>query len=171
MLSIGVAVAVPEPWAEQLRRHRLSFGDAQADLVPTHLTLLPPTYLEVDQLGQVEKHLAEVSRAVSPFEIHLRGTATFRPVSPVVFIALAQGISQVEVLADAVRSGLLDVELTFPYHPHVTVAHDVPEEALDRAFDELADFECAFEVTEFSLYRHDEVAGWLTNATFPLGAR
>ena len=33
------------------------------------------------------------------------------------------------------RSGPLERELKFPYHPHVTVAHDLPEEALDRAFD------------------------------------
>ncbi|WP_341351068.1 hypothetical protein [Nocardioides convexus] len=28
--------------------------------------------------------------------MHLRGTATFRPVSPVVFVSLAEGISQCE---------------------------------------------------------------------------
>ncbi len=169
MVSIGVAVAVPEPWAGQLRRHRRSFGDEQAELVPTHVTLLPPTYLEEEQLDQVEKHLAEAATAVPPFEMHLRGTGTFRPVSPVVFVALARGISQVELLAAAVRDGMLDVELTYPFHPHVTVAHDVSDEALDRAFDELAGFECAFGVTSFSLYRHDESAGWLTCRSYDLG--
>lgn len=170
MPSIGVAIALPEPWAEQLRRQRLSFGDEQADVVPTHLTLLPPTQLEEDQLGHVEKHLADAARSVSPFVVHLRGTATFRPVSPVVFVALARGISEVELLSAAIRSGMLDVPLAFPFHPHVTVAHHVAEPALDRAFTELADFECAFDVESFSLYLHDPVAGWATRSSFTLGA-
>ena len=41
----------------------------------------------------------------------------------------------------------------------MTIAHHLPDETLDRAFDELADFECVFDVAEFHLYVHDERAG------------
>jgi 2'-5' RNA ligase len=100
--------------------------------------------------------------------VHLRGTGTFRPVSPVVFVAVVEGISQCEQLAGACRRGPLDVDLNFPYHPHVTVAHDLADEALDRAFRELADFECAFTVDEFHLYTHDERRGWRPTHDFAL---
>jgi 2'-5' RNA ligase len=43
-------------------------------------------------LSEVEEHLRKVALAEQPFELHLRGTGTFRPVSPVVFVQLAQGI-------------------------------------------------------------------------------
>ena len=72
-------------------------------------------------------HLARAASAVPPFDIHLRGTGTFRPVSPVVFVTLAEGISGCEVLADAVRQGPLEVDLHFPYHPHVTIAHHLDD--------------------------------------------
>lgn len=170
MSCIGVAIAVPDPWGEELRRHRRSFGDGQADVVPTHVTLLAPTQVQNDQLEQVEKHLADAAAGVAPFPVHLRGTGTFRPVSPVVFVALARGISEVELVADAVRSGMLDVPLTYPFHPHVTVAHDVPEPALEAAFDELAGFECSFDVASFSLYRHDPTDGWVPGSSFALGS-
>ncbi len=65
--------------------------------------------------------------------------------------------------------GPLDVDLDYPYHPHVTVAHHLDDELLDRAFDELADFECQFDVDEFHLYEHDEAAGWQPTHDFPLG--
>ena len=68
-----------------------------------------------------------------PFDIELRGTGTFRPVSPVVFVQLARGIGGCERLEQRVRPGPLTRDLPFPYHPHVTVAHDVADEALDRA--------------------------------------
>ena len=51
--------------------------------------------------------------------------------------------------------GPLAVELDFPYHPHVTIAHHLDDPTLDRAFEELADFECGFAVDAFSLYVHD----------------
>ena len=44
-------------------------------------------------------------------------------------------------------------ELAFPYHPHVTVAHDVPPEALDKVYEVLADFSAMFEVDAFTLSR------------------
>ena len=102
--------------------------------------------------------------------MHLRGTGTFRPVSPVVFVTLVEGISQCEQLAVAVRRGPLDVDLQYPYHPHVTVAHDLEDPLLDRAFEELAGFECEFDVDGFHLYVHDEDAGWQATRHFALQA-
>ena len=57
---------------------------------------------------------------------------------------VVEGISECELLAQAVRRGPLAVELHFPYHPHVTIAHHLADAQLDRAFAELADFECEF---------------------------
>ena len=119
-------------------------------------------------LPLVEKHLAEASADVPSFEILLRGTGTFRPVSEVVFVMLATGISQCEQLAERLRSGPLESPLNFPYHPHVTVAHDVEPELLDRAFTELADFTAYFTVSAFSLYRHEAGTGWQPTREFPL---
>jgi 2'-5' RNA ligase len=166
--TIGVSVAIPEPWASQLQDYRASIGDDQASMIPTHITLVPPTVVAGEVMGDVERHLEQIASRQSAFRVHLRGTGTFRPVSPVVFVAVVEGISQCEELADAVRRGPLDVDLAFPYHPHVTVAHDLPEGALDRAFSELADFECAFMVEEFHLYVHDETEGWSPTRDFSL---
>lgn len=160
MPTIGVAVAIPEPWGKELQDYRESVGDASASLIPTHITLVPPTDLSEAELPVVEQHLADVAGEGEPFRVHLRGTGTFRPVSPVVFVSLAEGIASCEQLAEALRRGPLDVDLDYPYHPHVTVAHDVEASCLDRAFTELADFECAFEVEQFHLYVHDEGIGW-----------
>lgn len=168
MPTIGVAVAIPEPWATQLQEYRTGLGDATATMIPTHITLVPPTELADEQLAGVGEHLAEVAARKAPYRVHLRGTGTFRPVSPVVFVSLVEGISQCEQLAAALRQGPLAVELTFPYHPHVTVAHHLGEEELDRAFTELADFDCEFHVEEFHLYLHDEVHGWQTDRAFRL---
>lgn len=166
--TIGVAIAIPEPWAAELQQHRASFGDPQAGAIPTHITLVPPTEVTTG-LDVVEEHLRTVAGDRQPFLLRLRGTATFRPVSPVVFIAVSEGISACELLAGDARSGPLHQELAFPYHPHVTVAHDLDEQALDHAYDALADFDCSFDVTDFHLYVHGDDGVWRPFRTFALG--
>jgi len=168
-IRVGVAVAVPDPWGAELEGWRSSFGDLQAGSIPAHVTLLPPTLVPAGGLEPVLEHLADVARTAQRFEVHLRGTGTFRPVSPVVFVALAAGISGCERLEAGVRSGVLSREVDFPYHPHVTVAHDLPDDVLDHAYAALAGFTARFVVTEFVLYVHGD-DGWHPRRAFPLGA-
>lgn len=168
MQTIGVAIALPEPWATDLQEYRVDLGDETAYSIPTHITLIPPTEVD-DDLTEVIAHLEQAARSQEPFTIHLRGTGTFRPVSPVVFVAVAQGIGGCEKLAAAVRSGPLEVDLEFPFHPHVTVAHHLDDATLDRAYEELATFDCLFEATEFHLYLHDDGNGWVPTRAFRLG--
>lgn len=166
--TIGVAIAVPEPWGTRLQEFRVGLGDLGAQGIPTHITLVPPLEVARDDLPRIEQHLAEASAGSSAFKVRLRGTGTFRPVSPVVFVAVAEGIAGCEQLAWSVRRGPLACELTFPYHPHVTVAHDVEEGLLDKAFEEMADFECTFVADRFHLYVHDAETGWAPTREFGL---
>ncbi|MGA9745844.1 MAG: 2'-5' RNA ligase family protein [Nocardioides sp.] len=170
MPTIGVAIAVPEPWGGRLQAYRSDLGDQTATGIPTHITLIPPFDVPEDQMPAVEQHLAEASAVNTAFVVHLRGTGTFRPVSPVVFVTLAEGISGCEQLAESVRRGPLSCDLTFPYHPHVTVAHHLEDDVMDRAFDDLADFDCEFEADRFSLYVHDAADGWVPTRDYPMTA-
>ena len=168
MPLIGVSIAVPDPCGPELQRYRLSLGDEEAHRIPTHITLLPPTEVAEDAVTEVVGHLEKAAGTCDRFQLHVRGTGTFRPVSPVVFVGIVEGISECELLAGSVCSGPLEVDLEFPYHPHVTIAHHRPDEILDRAFDELAGFECEFEVREFWLYEFDADAGWVPQRAFRL---
>ncbi|MFC0627299.1 2'-5' RNA ligase family protein [Kribbella deserti] len=168
MTTIGVAIPIPEPFGSELQKHRADFGDPMASSIPTHVTLLPPTEIADEDLKLVDEHLTDVAARFPKFRIRLRGTATFRPISPVVFVPLTEGISSCEVLQGQVRSGPLEVELRFPYHPHVTIAHDLEKELLDRAYEALADYDCLFDVVAFSRYEHGSDGVWRPQRDFPL---
>ena len=169
-VRIGVALEVPEPFGPQLQAARAGFGDPLAAAIPPHVTLLGPTVVDLSDVPKVDDHLAAVGRAHRPFSVHLRGTGTFRPVSDVVFVQVVEGISECERLERSVRSGPLLQELRFNYHPHVTVAHDVPDEAMDRAFAELATFEARYRVTALQVYEHGDDGVWRPVRSFPLRA-
>jgi len=167
-VRIGVAIPVPAPIGPVLQDARARFGDPLAGSIPPHITLLGPTVVEPDQLRAVSDHLAAVARDVEPFTVHLRGTGSFRPVSPVVFVQVVQGIAQCERLERSVRSGPLSQSLRFHYHPHVTVAHEVPDAALDRAFAELAPFDARFDVDAIAVYEHGDDGVWRPVQDHPL---
>ncbi|GAA1853079.1 2'-5' RNA ligase family protein [Myceligenerans crystallogenes] len=167
-VRIGIAVAIPEPHATELAAARSAAGDPLADVIPPHITLLGPTVVDQTDLEKVREHLRDVAAQIPPFTVRLRGTATFRPVSPVVFVSLAQGIAECEQIEQRVRTGLLAQDLRFNYHPHVTVAHEVPDEALDKAFHALRDFEADFEVTSFWQYEHGDDGVWRPQQRFDL---
>jgi 2'-5' RNA ligase len=153
--TIGVVLAVPTPHVEILDAARESYEPAAADL-PAHVTILAPIDVDAEAMPAVEAHLAEVARTTSPFRLVLGGTGSFRPVSPVVFVSVVDGAAECERLEQRVRSGDMAVDTRYPYHPHVTLAHDVSDEVLDRACTDLADFEAAMEVGSMGLYEHVE---------------
>jgi 2'-5' RNA ligase len=157
---LGIVVPIPEPWAQLLVDWRSKVGDPQASLVPPHVTLLPPTEVPVADRAAISAHLAEVARCHAPFDMHLSGTGTFAPVSDVVFIAVARGIGSCELIANDVRRGPLERSLSFPYHPHVTVAHDVPPDMLELAYSGLADLSAEFRVDSFTEFEQTPGGAW-----------
>src|SRR3954469_14769200 len=96
--NIGVAIGIPEPYNRELQGWRERLGDPNAGRIVPHVTLLPPTEVLADALPDIEEHLRLVAAGEEPFEIRLRGSATFLPVSPVVFVPLAVGIAGCERL-------------------------------------------------------------------------
>jgi 2'-5' RNA ligase len=165
---LGVVVSIPEPWAQLLVEWRGKCGDPQASLVPPHVTLLPPTEVPIGERAAISAHLARVAAAHAPFDLHLAGTDTFRPISEVVFVAVARGVAECARIATDVRTGPLARPLTFPYHPHVTVAHDVPTDMLDMASSGLADLQAEFRVSSFTEFEQLPGGAWAVAHEYPL---
>lgn len=170
-VTIGVSIAVPEPHGSLLQQRRAGFGDAAALGIPTHVTLLPPTEVDEALLPAIEAHLTEVAAAGRPFPMKLSGTGTFRPLSPVVFVRVRDGGEECAWLQKQVRdaSGPVARDLQFPYHPHVTVAHGIAEEAMDRAYEELADYAAEWPCTGFALYEQGADGIWRKLREFTFG--
>lgn len=171
-VTLGVSIAVPEPHGSLLQERRAGFGDPAAHGIPTHVTLLPPTEVEAERLPEVEAHLAAIAAGSEPFTMRLEGTGTFRPLSPVVFVKLVEGTPACDRLQERVRdeAGPVPRELQFPYHPHVTVAHGISEEAMDRAFTELAGYEATWTCRSFALYEQGADGVWRKLCDYEFGS-
>lgn len=168
--TIGVSIAVPEPYGRLLQDRRAGFGDPAAYAIPTHITLLPPTEVAVADLPRFGLHLSRTASQSRSFVMRLGGTDSFRPLSPVVYVRVVDGAASCAALQEAVRSGPVARELQFPYHPHVTVAHGIAEDAMDRAQAELAHFEATWTAAGFALYEQGSDGVWRKLRDYPFGA-
>ena len=170
--SVGVAIEVPPPYTSALRQLREDVGDAAGvEIIPPHITLVPPTVLPSFDLTGVEAQLAKAAAATAAFTVELAGPGSFRPLSQVVYAALTQGEQECDALQQAVRQGPLAQELRFDYHPHVTVAQDVPPENREAAEQALTGFRARFTVDSFALYELAPDNRWHTIRTFSLTGR
>jgi 2'-5' RNA ligase len=167
---IGVALDIPEPYGSQLQEWRERLGDPNAERIVPHVTLLPPTPVPPELLPEIEEHLRTVAANFEPFDIRIRGSATFLPISPVVFVPLVLGIAECEQLERAVRSGPLRRTIGYPYHPHVTVAHDLPAKALDRAYVEMSSYDASFRVWGLTLFEQGPDLHWRPQRDVTFGA-
>jgi hypothetical protein len=115
-----------------------------------------------------QEHLRQVAAAGRLFEVHLRGTGTFRPVSPVVFVALARGIGDCERLERrSARPARAHAQLPLP--PARPVAHDLDEPALDEAYEALASYDARFTVWGFTLFEQGPDQVWRPQRDFAFG--
>ena len=163
-----MSIPVPQPFAADLHATRRAVGDRYADLIPPHITVVGPTVVYRSALPGVIDHLEQVAENTPAFHLHLSGTGTFRPISPVVFVNVVQGVSNCEQLERAARSGPLVSETRFNYHPHVTIAHEVPDAALDQAFADKRGFDAQFDVTAIWMYEHGDDGVWRPERSFEL---
>ncbi|WP_116112667.1 2'-5' RNA ligase family protein [Austwickia chelonae] len=165
---VGVAIALPEPHAGLLQEARRNFGDLQGDLVRTHVTLAGPREIPDREMSRVQEHLAMICRDQGPFDVLLQGATSFRPVTQVSYLRVCRGAEECRQLAEAICTGPLAAPQHYPYHPHVTLAQDLPEEALDRAEQEFSDYSLGFRVQELGLYACDRYDRWRLLRDFAL---
>ncbi len=163
---LGVVIAVPEPWVSLITEARLALGDEAAAQVPAHITVMPPLAVPAAKKEAVFEHLRAVAKRHRPFRVTVRGTGSFLPVSPVVYLRVDEGARQCADLADEVRVGPLDYEPRFPYHPHVTLAHGVTPTALEAAKQLGKNFEASWVVPGFRLDKVEENGAYTSAALF-----
>lgn len=167
-VTVGVLIVVPEPGAGRLARVRADAGDPHAELIPPHVTLLPPTTRPVHQMREIERHLRRIGERHPPFAIRVHGTGTFRPITPVVFARVTDGVEGCAALETSIRTGVLHRPLAYDYHPHITLAAALADETLDRVQARMADCDHTFLVRDFLLMCFESDGRSRVEATIPL---
>ena len=118
----ALVIYIPDPLGRFL-------DDLRRELVPgcnphAHVSVLPPRPIAVD--WQVAGEQVRVCAGNwTPFEIKLEGIRIF-PVTNVIYVELGQGAEEMFRIHDAMNSQALEFDEPFAYHPHITLAQEIP---------------------------------------------
>src|ERR1700722_5193001 len=98
-----------------------------------HLTILPPRPLQGTENLALQL-LETICGNEEPFGVDLGSMETFVPVTPTVYIRVADGASRMEALHRRLNTGVLSFDEEWPYIPHVTIVKMSSEQAAQHAF-------------------------------------
>jgi 2'-5' RNA ligase len=162
---------IPDPLARFL-------DDLRTDLTPgcnprAHVTVLPPRPLQ-NNVNDTIREIVRQSRDVAPFRVEADDIQVFAE-SLVVYLGISKGIPELCAFYHRLNRGALAYQENFPYHPHITIAQNIPP---DRAvgFAEVARERWAgytgprgFLVSSLSFVQHVALSIWADVATVPVG--
>ena len=118
----ALVIYIPDPLGQFL-------DDLRIELAPScnphaHVSVLPPRKLLVD--WQVASAQAQgVTANWRPFEVHLDQISIF-PATEVVYIEVGRGAPELRRMHERMNSEALAFEEPFEYHPHITLAQEIP---------------------------------------------
>jgi 2'-5' RNA ligase len=112
--------------------------DLRRELVPhynphAHVSVLPPRPLSVEWQTASDQVRA-ISTGWPPFDVELTALDIFR-VTDVIYLEVGAGAAELRRMHEAVNTAALAFQDPFPYHPHVTLAQEVPHERVGEVFD------------------------------------
>ena len=127
----ALVIYIPHPLGRFL-------DDLRRELVPlcnphAHVSVLPPRPLGVGWEVASEQVRA-LARTWAPFDVELGAINVF-PVTGVVYIEVGGGAQELTGMHRATNTGSLAFDEPFAYHPHITVAQEIPEARAEAVHD------------------------------------
>jgi 2'-5' RNA ligase len=161
---------IPEPLGSFL-------SDLRTELVPhcrlqSHVTLLTPRPLANPTWALIDELRRETARLDS-FEVELCQLEIF-PVTNVIYLSIGKGRDEIVRMHDALARDMFDYNEPFPFHPHITLAQEIPEDAINDVFTracarwEAWDRPRSFPVDELVFVRNVNMRGWEDLSSHPL---
>jgi 2'-5' RNA ligase len=109
--------------------------DLRLEMVPgcnphAHVSVLPPRPLPVAPDAAIEEARGIVA-GFAPFDIELGQIEKF-DVTDVIYIGVERGAERLREIHTRLNSGSLAFDEPFAYHPHVTLAQEIPDGQVDN---------------------------------------
>jgi len=127
----ALVIYIPDPlggFLDKLRRELVPHYNPHA-----HVSVLPPRPLAVGwETASAEARALTESWA--PFEVELTEVAVF-PVTGVVYIEIGRGSDELRRMHAAMNATSLAFREPFVYHPHITLAQELPGESVVKVRD------------------------------------
>jgi 2'-5' RNA ligase len=160
---LGVALLFDAEATAAIDVLRRALGAGDVERLPSHLTLVPPVNVRVDELDDACDLLRDAAHRTEPFRLTLGPARTFLPINPVLYLEVGGDVPSVDELRDRIFRPPLERNLTWPFQPHVTVLDGGDEARIRAAVEALSDVRIEVDITQVHLLKEhndDGVRSW-----------
>jgi 2'-5' RNA ligase len=168
-----LVIYIPDPlgkFLDDLRRELVPHYDPRA-----HVSVLPPRPLVVENDWEAARDQARsLAELWAPFKLEATGIRVF-PVTDVIYLEVGAGGPELCRMHAAMDSERLAWQEPFPYHPHITLAQEIPharvQEVREAAAARWKEFagERWFVADRVTFVRNSNGDHWVDLAEFALG--
>ena len=116
----------------------LFLDDLRRELAPhynphAHVSVLPPRALSVDWRKATDQLRAQ-AETWRPFDVELTTLGIFR-VTDVIYLEVGGGAAELRRMHESTNADALAFNEPFEYHPHITLAQDIPHGQVPEVYD------------------------------------
>lgn len=168
-MKYGVAIFPSKKLQDIANSYRMRY-DTKYAKVPPHLTLREPFEMDDSNVGELVRHLREVSQEVTPFTLDVYKYSSFYPVTNTIYMKARENEGLIS-LHDKLNTGMLESKSEQAFVPHITIGQEMNYDELSDVFGRLKLESISHEETieRFSLLYRLENGKWTVYETFLLG--
>lgn len=149
---LGVVLLLPEPVATEVNGLRRACGDPALSSIAPHITLVPPVNVRANDVADGLRVLRLAAGSVPrPLTLTIGPAATFLPTSPTLFLDVGADRPALGLLREGLFRPPLQRPVDHPFHPHVTVAVELPEPRLASAVSALSGYRTVVEISRVTV--------------------
>ncbi|MPY92471.1 MAG: hypothetical protein GEV08_05200 [Acidimicrobiia bacterium] len=148
---LAVAVLLSGDLAVEADVLRRALGDPALEVVPPHLTLVPPVNVRAAELGAALRVVRAAAGAARPFAVGLGPVASFHPVTPTVHLAVSDAEGDLETLRAGVFQPPVWRDVDHPFVPHVTLRDGAPLHRVHAATQALGSYRAQLDVVRVTV--------------------
>jgi 2'-5' RNA ligase len=126
--AFALVAYLPDPLGSFVNRVRREL--APGCRLRAHITILPPRQLAC-AAPIASRELQEAIAHVRSFRVEAEKIQVF-PISDVVYLSIGAGLAELQELHARLNYGRCCASEAWSYHPHVTLAQDLPGDAVGR---------------------------------------
>ncbi|MCU1454247.1 MAG: 2-5 ligase [Acidimicrobiales bacterium] len=154
---LAVVLTVPAPLATEIDGLRRATGDPRRERIVPHVTLVPPTNVQEEDVPQVLADLRVAAAASHALDLTIGPVATFAPVTPLAYLSVSGDPTELDAL-DRLRRDLAVGPFARPlkrrFVPHVTISGEHPEARLAAIVEALGGWRVDVQLGTVSLMEH-----------------
>jgi len=127
----AVVVYIPSPlggFLDELRRELVPQYNPHA-----HVSVLPPRPLTVDWRTASDQ-ARTLTEGWAPFDVELTTVGVF-PLTDVIYLEIGAGAKELYELHAAMNTSAMAFAEPYPYHPHITLAQELPQDRVGELTD------------------------------------